>query len=102
MNTTLIGILALGVAASGLIVHAWRFRATRTLSFAALWVLVPLLGAMIAFLLTPPSLVTVSLGGASFALALLALAATVVVPVLVEQRTPEAAEPRRAARDRAA
>lgn len=98
----LIGIIALGVAASGVIMHAWRFRATGTVSFVALWVIVPLLGAMIAFLLTPPSLVTVGLGGASFALAFLALAATIVVPVLVEQRTPETAGARRDPRDRAA
>ncbi|NIP82553.1 MAG: hypothetical protein GWM90_26380, partial [Gemmatimonadetes bacterium] len=80
MDSILIGIIALAVAVLGIVAHAWRFRSTGTLTYATLWLLVPLLGAMIAFLLTPPSLLTVGLGGATAALAFVTLAGTILVP----------------------
>lgn len=99
MNPILIGIVALGVAVLGLVIHAWHLISTRSVSLAALWPVAPLVGAMIAFLMAPQSLLTISLGGASLALAFMTLAATLVVPVLLEGSTPESAESRRAEED---
>lgn len=82
MNTILFGAVALGVAVLGLVVHTWHFVATRRISLAVLWVIAPLAGAMVAFVMTPPSLVTASLGGAALVLAFLTLAATIVLPVV--------------------
>lgn len=101
MTPILIGIVALGVAVLGLIIHVWRFVATRSVSFVALWLMAPLVGAVVAFLLAPQSLLTISLGGASLALAFVTLAATLVVPVLKDVRAP-AGEARRESQDRAA
>ena len=84
MNTLLIGIVALGVGVVGLLAHGARFFTSRTVSLWALWVLAPLMGAMVAFLVSPPDLLTVALGGVSAVLAFLTLAATIVVPALVE------------------
>ena len=103
MNPILIGAIALGVAVLGLIAHGWRFFRTRTISFATLWLIVPLAGAMIAFLVTPPNLLTLGLGGASLALAFVTLLAPIVVPVIVEEGTPQSSGSRsRDSRDRAA
>lgn len=101
MNPITMGAIALGVAVLGLVVHTLRFLRTRDVSFATLWLIVPLAGAVIAFLVTPPSLLTVSLGGAALALAFLTLLAPIVVPVLLEGSAPESAESRRDSRDRA-
>ena len=92
MDPILIGIVALGVAVLGLLGYGWRIFATRSVSFSILWLMVPLAGAMIAFLMTPQNLVTISLGGAAFVLTLLTLATPVVLPVILEGPTPERAE----------
>ena len=89
MDTILIGAIALGVAVLGLLTYAWRIFSTRTVSFSMLWLVVPLSGAMIAFVMTPPDLMTISLGGATFVLTLLTVATPVVVPVLLEPVTVE-------------
>lgn len=101
MTPILFGIVALGVAVLGLLIHAWRFVATRSVSFGALWVMAPLVGAVVAFLLAPQSLLTISLGGTSLALALVTLAATLVVPALTDDRAA-ASGSRRESKDRAA
>jgi hypothetical protein len=101
MSPILIGIVALGVAVLGLIVHTWRFVATRSISYGALWIMAPLVGAVVAFLVAPQNLLTISLGGASLALALVTLAATLVVPALTDERAA-AAESRRESQGRAA
>lgn len=101
MSPILIGIVALGVAVLGLIIHVWHFIATRSISLGALWVMAPLVGAVVAFLVAPQSLLTISLGGASLALAFVTLAATLVVPALTDDRSA-AAESRRGSQDRAA
>lgn len=93
MSPFLIGVLALGVAVLGVVAHAVRFAQTRTFSFAATWVVVPFLAAMVAFLMTPPTLLTVGLGSATVGLALVSLAASVVVPALVgDERERKRAE----------
>lgn len=99
MDLILIGIAALGVAVLGLLTYVWRIVATRTVSFSMLWLVVPLSGAMIAFVMTPPDLMTISLGGATFVLTLLTVATPVVLPVLLEPATTERSE---RSKDRAA
>lgn len=91
MDPILIGIVALGVAVLGLLGYGWRIFATRSVSFSILWLIAPLGGAMVAFLMPPQNLVTISLGGATFVLTLLTLAAPVVLPVILEP-APERAE----------
>lgn len=94
MNPMMIGTILFGVAALGFVGHVLRFLATRSLSFVVLWLIAPLAAAMVAFLLAPTSLLTVSLGSAAFVLAVVTLLATLVVPAITDGRTgsPEAAE----------
>jgi hypothetical protein len=74
------GILALSVGAAGLAVSAWRHRSTRSVPVAALWLTVPLLGAVIAFLLGPPNLLMLGLGGTGLVLTVLTLAGVLAAP----------------------
>ena len=94
MDPILIGIAALGVAVLGLIAHGWATFRTRTASFAILWVMVPLMGAAIAFMTAPPNLMTISLGGAALVLALVTLLTPLVAPVLLDEGETEEVESR--------
>ena len=92
MNATLIGLAALGVAVLGLMGHAWAIVRRRTASFAMLWVMVPLTGSAIAFLLAPVNLMTISLAGAALLLAALAVLTPLVVPVLLTEGETDGVE----------
>jgi hypothetical protein len=86
MDPVLLGIGALGVGVLGLLVHVWRIIATRNASFAMLWLLLPFGGALAAFMTATPSLVHISLGGASLVLIVVTLLTPLVVPAIWDEK----------------
>ncbi len=94
MDPVLLGIGALGVGVFGLLVHVWRIIATRNASFAMLWLLLPFGAALAAFMTATPSLVHISLGGASLVLIVVTLLTPLVVPALLGEREKEKVEKR--------
>lgn len=96
------GILALSVGAAGLAVSAWRCRSTRSVPVAALWLTVPLLGAVIAFLLGPPNLLMLALGGTALVLTVLTLAGVLAAPPIRERPDRESSGTVRGSHDEAA
>lgn len=95
------GIIALGIGAVGLVAYAWRFRSTRAVPFTAVWLTAPLLGAVIAFLLGPPNLVMLGLGGSALVLALLTIVGALVAAGTRNRPDHGSSGTERGARDRA-
>lgn len=96
------GIIALSVGAIGLVAYAWRFRGIRAVPFTAVWLTAPLLGAVIAFLLGPPNLVMLGLGGSALVLALLTIVGALVNAGRRNRPAHGSSGTERGARDRAA
>lgn len=94
MEAILLGIAALGVAVLGLMGHGFALYRTRTASFAMLWILAPLTGAAVAFMMAPANLTTISLGGAALVLAVITLITPLLAMALLDEGETEEVESR--------